>query len=201
MEVQLVLCSRQACNKSIFFVSIHKFMMMMVREWQLMICSSSSLIIRCWRKRALINHPYMIKLISSWGSLEIQKVLLTLNESSKTQDLEIYTWEKNTHTQFTVHKVASWCWGDAGQLKKVLICFLCERSHENETQKPKGKLSQSWLGTGHVQSSSVRYSAWRQRTISSLLVSQPSSIYQESKDMWWLHDAYSKQLKGSPPGL
>jgi hypothetical protein len=108
------------------------------------------------------------------------KVLLTLNESSKTQAVEIYTWEKNTHTQFTVHKVASWCWGDAGQLKKVLICSLCERSHENETQKPKGKLSQSWLGTGHIQSSSVRYSAWRQRTISSLLVSQPSSIYQES---------------------
>ncbi len=155
-------------------------MMMMVREWQLMICSSSSLIIPCWRKRALINHPYMIKLISSWGSLEIQKVLLTLNESSKTQALEIYTWKK-THTHSSLYiKLLHWCWGDAGQLKKVLICSLCERSHENKTQKPKGKLSQSWLGTGHVQSSSVRYSAWRQRTMSSLLVSQPSSIYQES---------------------
>jgi hypothetical protein len=44
----------------------------------------------------------MIKLISSWGSLEIQKVLLTLNESSKTQALEIYTWKK-THTHSSLY--------------------------------------------------------------------------------------------------
>lgn len=102
MEVQLVLCSKQACNKSIFFVSIHKFMMMMVREWQLMICSSSSLIIPCWRKRALINHPYMIKLISSWGSLEIQKYYWHWMSPPKRKQLK-FILGKKTHTHSSLY--------------------------------------------------------------------------------------------------